>query len=78
MLISLTAACWYLALKTPAGSYPRDWRLKPFHLRREEEQDFHISVRKVLALTGAIFFSVCLIIAVVVAVFRKNVPAISP
>lgn len=65
VLISLTVACWYFALKTPTTPYLRDWRLKPFHLAPEEEQDFHKSVRKTLALTGAIFFSVCILIALV-------------
>jgi hypothetical protein len=32
---------------------PRDWRLKPFHLNRQEEQDFHVSMRRVVALTCA-------------------------
>jgi hypothetical protein len=67
LLISLTAACWYLALSKPNSRYPRDWRLKPFDLTEPEEQEFHGSVRKVVALTGAIFFSVCLVIALVAA-----------
>lgn len=71
VLIFLTAACWYLALRTPAGTYPRDWRLKPFHLTRQEEQDFHKSVRRVLALAFAIFFSVCLIIALITALLPQ-------
>ena len=65
VLISVTAACWYLALTTPGKPYPRDWRLREFKLTPQEEQDFHVSVRKVLALSGAIFFSVCLILALV-------------
>lgn len=68
LLILLTVVCWYLALSKPSGTYPRDWRLKPFHLKAEEEQDFHVSVRQVLALTGAIFFSVCLVIALIVTI----------
>jgi len=63
VLISITAACWYFALTTPSRSYPRDWRLKSFHLSPQEEHDFHVSVRKVLALTGAIFLSVCFLIS---------------
>ena len=70
MLISITAACWYFALTMPAKSYPRDWRLKEFHLTPQEEQDFHKSTRKVVALTGAIFFSGCLILALVLALVR--------
>jgi hypothetical protein len=56
-----------LALSKPKSHYRRDWRLKPFDLTEEEEQEFHGGVRKVVALTCAIFFSVCLITALVVA-----------
>jgi len=46
---------------------PRDWRLKPFHLNRQEEQDFHVSMRRVVALTCAIFLTVCLCLALIFA-----------
>jgi hypothetical protein len=68
VLILLTAVCWYLALSKPSEIYQRDWRLKPFHLKAEEEQDFHVGVRQVVAFTGAIFFSVCLVIALIVTI----------
>ena len=71
VLICLTVLCWYPALTKPAGAYQRDWRLKPFQLNAQEEGDFHLGVRKVVALTGAIFFSVCLVIAVIVNVSGK-------
>lgn len=71
VLGSITAACWYLALTTPTSSYPRDWRLKSFDLTPQEEQDFHSSVRKVVALTGAIFFSVCLVIVLAITLFGR-------
>ena len=65
LLIILTAGSWYLALTPPGSSYPRDWRLKWLHLSAQEEQDFHVAVRKVVALVSAIVFSVLLVIAVV-------------
>jgi len=46
---------------------PRDWRLKPFQLNRQEEQDFHVSMRRVVALTCAIFLTVCLCLALILA-----------
>jgi len=67
VLIFLTGACWYLVLSKRKSRYPRDWRLKPFDLTEQEEQEFLAGARKVLSLTGAIFFSVCLIMLLVFA-----------
>ena len=64
-LVVVTAACWFLAFVKPVRSYPRDWRLKVFHLTRQEEQDFHFGVQRVIALTCAIFFTACLMLAAV-------------
>ena len=64
-LVLLAAGSWYFALSTPPKVYFRDWRLKSFDLTAKEEQDFHLSVRKVMALTGAIFFSVLAVLALV-------------
>jgi hypothetical protein len=71
LLTLLTAACWYLALTKRRSRYPRDLRLKPFDLTEQEEQEFQGGVRRVLSLTGAIFFSVCLIIALVFALVSR-------
>jgi hypothetical protein len=71
LLALITAACWYFALTKSSSRYARDWRLRPFHLSDKEEQEFHGGVRKVVALTCAIFFSVCLIISFVVALVRQ-------
>jgi hypothetical protein len=71
LLILLTAACWYLALNKRRSRYPRDWRLKAFDLTDLEGHEFQAGVRQVLALTGAIFFSVCLIIALVFALVSR-------
>jgi hypothetical protein len=64
-LFLLAIICWYLALTKPHHRYPRDWRLKPFDLTEQEEQDFHRGTRQVIALTCAIFFSVLLILALI-------------
>lgn len=70
VLIVLAAGAWYYGLSTPPKGFPRDWRLNSFQLTAEEEHSFHSGVRKLVGLTCAIFFSVCLVIAFVVTVLR--------
>ena len=71
LLTLVTAACWYLALTRSSKPYLRDRRLTPFRLTDQEEQDFHQGVRQVAALTGAIFLTVCLVIALVFTLLRS-------
>jgi hypothetical protein len=58
------------SLTKRATLYPRDWRLKNLHLTQQEESEFKAGTRQVIALTCAIFFSVCLLIALIFTILQ--------